>query len=122
MPPSAARTSRLDRIAIMLSGICIVHCLASAIVIGLLATAGGLLGSPVIHEVGLVLAMILGSVALIRGIREHGFLVPSAVGALGLGLMGLALTMDHGRDEVVVTIAGVLTLALGHQLNSIASA
>ena len=122
MPPSAARTSRLDRIAIALSGICIVHCLASAIIIGLLATAGGLLGSPLVHEVGLVLAMVLGSVALIRGIREHGFLLPSAVGALGLGLMGLALTMNHGREEVMVTIAGVLTLALGHQLNRIANA
>lgn len=121
MPPSAARTSRLDRMAIMLSGICIVHCLASAIVLGLLATAGGLLGSPIIHEVGLVLAMILGSVALIRGVREHGFFLPSAVGMLGLGLMGLALTMSHGRDEVLVTIAGVLTLALGHQLNRIAN-
>ena len=36
---------RLDRIAIGLSGLCLVHCLATAILLGLLASAGGFLGS-----------------------------------------------------------------------------
>ena len=72
-----------------LSGLCVVHCVATAVLLGLLASAGGLLGKPIIHEVGLTLAMIIGAFALGRGIREHGFMLPSAVGALGLG--------DHGR-------------------------
>src|SRR6185312_8043260 len=67
-------TSRLDRIAVGLSGLCAVHCVATAVLLGLLASAGGLLGKPIIHEVGLSLAMILGAIALGRGIREHGFL------------------------------------------------
>src|SRR5689334_2698246 len=83
-------TSRLDRIAMTLSGLCAVHCVATAILLGLLASAGGLLGSPIIHEVGLSLAMIIGAVALGRGIREHGFLLPSAVGITGLGIMAYA--------------------------------
>src|SRR3954453_19077595 len=78
-------TSRLDGIAMALSGLCAVHCVATAVLLGLVASAGGMLGRPIIHEVGLTLAMILGAIALGRGVREHGFLLPSAVGLAGLG-------------------------------------
>jgi hypothetical protein len=113
-------TSRLDRIAMGLSGLCAVHCVATAVLLGLLASAGGLLGKPIIHEVGLTLAMILGAVALGRGIREHGFLLPSAVGTLGLALMAYATTLHESGSEPVVTILGVSVLALGHRLNLLA--
>ena len=43
----------LDRMAIGLSGLCLVHCLATSVLIALLASAGGLLVAPIIHEVGL---------------------------------------------------------------------
>lgn len=113
--------SRLDRIAMGVSGLCLVHCLATAVVLGLLASAGGFLGSPVIHEVGLTLAMIIGSIALGRGILEHGFLLPSAVGGLGLGVMAWALSLPEGGNEPVYTMVGVLILALGHRLNVLAA-
>lgn len=100
-----------------LSGLCAVHCVATAVLIGLLASAGGLLGNPIIHEVGLTLAMILGAIALGRGIREHGLLLPSAVGALGLGLMAYGMSLHETGWEPVVTIIGVSVLALGHRLN-----
>src|SRR5436190_23282751 len=38
-------TSRLDRLAMGLSGLCLVHCVATAVLLGLLASAGGFLGS-----------------------------------------------------------------------------
>ena len=112
--------TRLDRAAIGLSGLCMVHCLATAVFLGLLASAGGLLGSPWIHEVGLSLAMILGGLALGRGIYQHGFMMPSAVGGLGLGVMAGALSMPHDGSEALYTVVGVSILALGHQLNRIA--
>src|SRR5690349_8585768 len=62
-------TGRLDRIAMGLSGLCAVHCVATAILLGLLASAGGLLGQPIIHEVGLTLAMVIGAFALGGGYR-----------------------------------------------------
>jgi hypothetical protein len=112
---------RLDRIAIGLSGLCMVHCLATAVTLGLLSAAGGMLGAPIIHEVGLTLAMMLGAVALGRGVYEHGFMMPSAVGGLGLGVMAGALTMPHDGGEALFTVLGVSVLALGHQLNRIAT-
>ena len=113
-------TSRLDRIALGLSGLCAVHCVATAVLLGLLASAGGMLGKPIIHEVGLTLAMILGAIALGRGIREHGFLLPSTVGVTGLGIMGYAMTLHETGYEPAFTILGVAVLALGHRLNMMA--
>ena len=112
--------ARLDRIAMTLSGLCLVHCLATAVLLGLLSAAGGLLGKPIIHEVGLTLAMILGAIALGRGIREHGFLLPCMVGFAGLGIMGYAMTLHESGFEPPITILGVSVLALGHRLNMMA--
>jgi hypothetical protein len=120
MTQLALSTRRLDRIAMSLSGLCLVHCLASAVLLALLSAAGSFLGNPLIHELGLTLAMALGAVALGRGIWEHGFMMPSAVGAVGLGVMAGALTLPHDGSEALFTVIGVVILALGHELNRIA--
>ena len=112
-----ARGWSLDRLGITLSGLCLVHCLASAVFLALLASAGGVLLDPHFHEVGMVLATGLGIVSLGRGIVEHGFMMPAAVGGLGLGVMAGTLTLPHGGMEIVYTIVGVAILALGHDLN-----
>ena len=108
----------MDRLAIALSGLCVVHCLASAVFVAMLASAGGLLLDPIVHEVGMMFALGLGIVALGRGVVDHGFMMPAAVGGLGLGVMAGALMLPH--DDVASTaysVAGVLILALGHDLN-----
>jgi hypothetical protein len=112
---------RLDRMAIGLSGLCVVHCLATSVALALLASAGSMLGADWIHEVGLGLAMIMGAIALGRGILEHGYSMPSAVGGLGLGVMAGALTLPHNGTEALYTVVGVGILAFGHRLNFIAS-
>ena len=114
---SAPGNGVIDRIGIGLSGLCLVHCLASAVFVAVLASAGGILLSPVIHEVGLLVAIGLGVLALGRGILEHGFMMPAAVGGLGLGVMAGALSLPHDGAEMMYTIVGVAILALGHDLN-----
>ncbi len=117
MFPSLSRQGSIDRLAIGLSGLCLVHCVATAVLVLVLASAGGVLLDPRIHEVGLVLAIMLGVIGLGRGIREHGFMLPAAIGALGLGTMAGSLTLHHGTEEVIYSVFGVLLLALGHDLN-----
>lgn len=116
-----AKPGRMDRLAMGLSGLCLAHCLATAMLLALLASAGGLLGAPIIHEVGLVLAIGLGAVALGRGVLEHGFMLPGAVGALGLGVMAGALELPHDGTEALYTMVGVGIVALGHRLNFLAA-
>lgn len=114
---SSLHSGRLDRLAIALSGMCVVHCLGTAVLLGLLASAGGIFSNPLFHEVGLVLAILLGALALGHGALVHGSMMPAAVGSLGLGMMSGALTLDHGWQESAYTLAGVAILALGHDLN-----
>jgi hypothetical protein len=115
-------TLQLDRFAMGLSGLCLIHCIATTVFVAVLASAGSVLGSPIFHEVGLTIAMIIGAAALGKGIYDHGFMMPSAIGGLGLGVMAGALGLSEGSGaEVLYTMAGVLILALGHRLNAMAS-
>lgn len=111
--------SGLDRWAIGLSGLCVMHCVTSSILIALMSTAGGLLAAPIIHEVGLIVAILLGVVALRRGVLRHRRAVPVVIGATGLGTMGWAMTLPHDASggEAMWTIIGVVLLAIGHLLN-----
>ncbi|MCU6455825.1 MerC domain-containing protein [Sphingomonas sp. A2-49] len=110
----------LDRAAIALSGLCVVHCLASAVLLAMLSAAGGLLLNPIFHEIGLSIAILLGALALGRGVMEHGYVMPASMGAFGLGIMAGAMTLPHeggGGAETLWTVIGVGLLAFGHDLN-----
>lgn len=107
----------LDRAAITLSALCAAHCLTTAIVVAALASFGGVFLNPLIHEVGLAIAIGLGALALGAGIWRHGYMAPFATGCFGLGMMAGALTLPHGDTELVATLIGLMILALGHDLN-----
>jgi hypothetical protein len=55
---------RLDRLGILLSGLCAVHCVLGLVLVTLLGLGGGALLAPEIHETGLVLAVIIGTATL----------------------------------------------------------
>lgn len=112
------RLPALDRFAMGLSGLCAVHCLASAVLVALASTAGGMLLNPLFHEIGLTVAICLGAVALGRGIFDHGYMAPAVTGSFGLGIMAGAMQLPHGNGgETMWTLIGVAILALGHDLN-----
>lgn len=108
---------QLDRFAIGLSSLCVAHCVASSLVLAVMASAGGVLLHPLIHEIGLVLAILLGLIGLGRGALTHGAVLPGGLGLAGLGLMGFALTQPHDGSEALFTILGAALLAFGHYLN-----
>lgn len=114
---TATMNGALDRWAIGLSGLCLAHCVLSAFVLTIIASAGGVLLHPAFHEIGLGLAMLLGAIALGRGVLQHGYAMPVWVGSLGLGVMAGALTLPHDGSEAVFSVLGVLIVALGHDLN-----
>lgn len=78
---------------------------------------GSVLLSPIFHEVGLMIAMLLGAVALIIGVWQHEFIAPFATGCFGLGIMAGALSLPHGDGELLATLVGVAVVALAHDLN-----
>jgi len=107
-----------DRIAVLISGLCLVHCISTMVFVALLSSVGGMFLNPLIHEIGIGIAIALGMFTLGRGVLD---LMPAAIGGLGLGMMMGAVTLGHGGDhggaEVLYTMLGVGVLALGHDLN-----
>lgn len=108
---------RIDRWAVSLSGLCLVHCLAGSLLLAVLSSAGGL-WSHQIHSIGLALAMPLAAIGLSRGVRLHRRWVVAVIGGIGLCFMAGALIATHGQaEEVAFTIVGVVLLAIAHLLN-----
>lgn len=107
----------VDGFAMALSGLCALHCLVSASVLALLASAGGFLLDPIIHEIGLGIAVLLAGFAFVDGLLRHGYIMPLATGFFGIGMMLGAISLPHNGTEILATIAGVGVLALGHDLN-----
>lgn len=108
---------RLDRAGMLLSGLCALHCVLGIVLVSVLGLGGGALLDPAIHEVGLILAILIGMITLGLGVLRHGQFGPLAIGACGLALMTLALAVGHGLPEAVLTIAGVALVAFAHIRN-----
>lgn len=122
MVERAFRSGALDRLAIGLSGLCLIHCLASILLVATLASAGGGLLDEALHETGLAIAIVLGLVAIGWGFREHGRVWPVIAGFSGIAMMAAALSLGHGALEVPLTVAGVVMMAVAHVLNRRATA
>jgi len=117
----ASDSSLFDRAAILLSGLCLVHCLAGALLVAGMTVLGGWLSHDV-HAVGLLVALPLAVVALWRGMQIHGRWEVVGLGAFGIGLMAASLFAAHGeRFEIGASVAGVIVLALAHVWNMRAS-
>ena len=109
--------SRVDRMGVVLSGLCLMHCLAGLLLVSVLGLGGELLLSPVWHRIGLACAIGLGAIGLTLGWQRHGSAVPLLWGGAGLALMGAALVVPHGVPEAALTIIGVALVAYAHIWN-----
>ena len=107
-----------DQLAMGLSGLCLVHCLATTIFFASVASVGGVfLDNHLFHEIGLIIAIGFALITLVSGVLSHGYMMPFAVGSFGLGMMAGALSRPHDGSEVLATMIGVAVVALGHDLN-----
>lgn len=108
---------RFDRVGVLLSGLCALHCVLSIVLVSVLGLGGEILLTPAIHETGLALAILVGIVTLGLGVLRHGQAGPLLIGAGGISLMALALIVPHGPQEAALTIAGVALVATAHIRN-----
>ena len=113
---------KLDGIAILLSGTCLVHCLALPILVTLFPIAqGSMLDEARFHVIILLFIIPTSLIALTIGCRKHKDKLTVALGVLGL--LTLALTALFGHDllgafgERVVTNMGGIILAGAHIQN-----
>lgn len=111
----------LDRVAVVLSGLCLLHCLALPIVIVSLPFVAQFAETHW-HTPMLLIAVPVSTVAIVIGYRRHGNRLIVAAGALGLGLLIFGATIAHAHYGVVadrvLTVGGSLLLATVHWQNS----
>jgi len=106
-----------DRLGVLLSCLCAVHCVAGIVLVAGLGIGGSVLLNPAIHKVGLLVATIVAAIAIGMGALRHRRRLPLVVAMIGLGFMGGGLAVGHGTLEMVLTVIGVTLVAAGHFLN-----
>ena len=107
----------IDRSALTLSGLCLIHCLAGSLLLALLSVGGGLLSHSV-HAVGFAFALPLAAFGLWRGTQRHGRRMVLLLGSAGLALMAMSLWLSHGHlAEIAASVTGVALLGMAHLLN-----
>lgn len=109
----------LDGLAVSVSTLCLVHCLAWPVLFALMPAWSRWLGLPdAVHLWLLLIALPLSSVALWRAAR----LSPRAWQSFGLGMAGLSgitagLLIEGQLPETIVTSIGSALLASAHIIN-----
>ena len=128
--------AHFDRFAILLSGICAIHCIALPLVaslIPLLAVTiqhGHQLHEFWFHQFILVFILPISTIALVAGYRIHRQVLPLLVAGFGLSiLVGVAMFAEYlivhhlmpHSGETIVTVTGGIFHATGHVLNVMAT-
>jgi hypothetical protein len=126
MPLSLASTrwpARLDGVAVTLSSLCVLHCLALPVLLALLPALGAtVLAGEDFHRWLLLAVVPTSALALTLGCCRHRAWQVAVLGAAGLLPMFAAafgadrLALDE-LGERVLTVSGALLVASAHLLN-----
>ncbi len=108
----------LDGGAILLSALCLAHCLALPFIVAAAPSIAALVPDrPWVHPAILAVAAPLAAVALWRGWAQHGDRRPAIVGGIGLALLAVGVAAGDDARGTAVTVLGGLTLAVAHLRN-----
>jgi cation transport ATPase len=111
-----------DRSAVLLSGLCVLHCLALPIAAAFLPWLAWATDHETwVHRALLMLVVPVSLWALLRGGLRHRDLRALLLGSVGLALLGIAALAGverlHATAETAITVLGSLVLACSHLLN-----
>jgi hypothetical protein len=115
-------SNRLDGMAVILSGTCMLHCLVLPLLVTLFPIVqGSLLEEKYFHLIMLVFILPTSLVALTVGCRRHRDTLTIVLGAIGLTTLAITAFWGHElfglSGERVVTTIGGLVLASAHIQN-----
>ena len=120
MDNSSGPSEVLDRVAVTLSGLCLVHCLALPFVIAVLPFLGQF-SDDHLHAQMLIMVIPVSTIALALGFRRHRHLGVVAAGVISLALVIIGGTLAHEHygllADRLLTIAGSFALAITHYRN-----
>ena len=118
---NSRNTEMLDRAAILLSGLCVVHCIAFPLLI-VVAPFLGQFTAGHFHAQMLIIVLPLSTAALAFGYRRHRNSKIVVTGVVGMLLLLLGGTVMHDQFGIVAdrvfTISGAIILGLSHWSNT----
>ena len=113
----------LDKLAIFLSGICVLHCLITPIALTILplVAANGMLEDVLFHKAILWIVLPTSIIALFIGCLKHRDIFIVGSGVIGMLLLIIIAFFAHDlftplQERVLTSIAGLI-LAYSHVLN-----
>lgn len=110
--------SIFDQIGVILSAICLVHCVLTPIILVSLPLADAFIGDEWFHRIMLAIILPIASFAFFSGVRQHGDRRVLGLGLLGLGLIATGTFVAEGfLTETLPTIVGSLLLVSAHLMN-----
>ncbi len=117
-----ARVLSADRLGVVASSACFLHCLLTPVVLSLSAVSAHFLPSEEhTHRVLAVAVAAFGGLAFISGYRRHRKLRVPAAMSVGLALICAAAwwgdRFPSHWAEVSVTLCGSFSMILGHRMN-----
>ena len=121
-PANNQERALLDTAAVILSGICMLHCLALPVVLTIFPIFSvALLDEQTFHLVMLVFILPVSLVALTIGCRQHKDRLTIVLGTTGLGVLMFTDVFGHEAfaftGERIITSIGGLILASAHIQN-----
>ena len=117
---SSTDHTRLDKAAIWLSSLCLIHCLSVPLAFLLAPSVSGWLDATETQTHWLLfgLAVPISGVALYRGYRREPNTLTVSTGVVGLTLMLLAVLHLLGEEfEIALTTLGVVLVMVAHIRN-----
>lgn len=115
-------TNKLDKLALVFSAVCLVHCLMLPLVVTLLPVIGSTLFThEQFHQIMLIVVLPTSVGAFALGCREHKQGSVAVIGGIGLALLivaAFAVGSAWGENaEQIITVIGGLVLAVAHIKN-----
>jgi len=116
-------SNALDKFAILLSGVCLVHCLLTPVAITFLPiiSASTFVEDLLFHQLLLWAVLPTSFIALFVGCRKHRRFMIAGTGVIGISILVAVAFFGHQwfgiTGEKVATSVGGLVLALSHYLN-----
>jgi len=117
------QSTTLDKIAVLLSGVCILHCLITPIAITLIPiiSLSTFVEDVLFHQLMLWLVLPTSCIALFIGCRKHRDLLIAATGFIGMLILLVIAFFGHDLlgigGEKIGTVIGGIVLAISHILN-----
>ena len=117
------RSTTLDKFGVLLSGICILHCLITPVLITLLPviTLSSFIEELLFHQLMLWLVLPTSCIALFIGCRKHRDFNIVITGILGMCILIFVAFWGHDflgeTQERIASSVGGIVVAISHVLN-----